>query len=134
MNWPIVCNDDPGIRPAGKQDECFYCNNKIGKPHGSECVMVAKRILMRIVSTNGSITGSWEFASPYSFSPEMNEFMKNDGTWCANNVLDSDEIVWDQSDALVRLKSMAKEKCLCDELCFEFVRVTDDTPRVVDYR
>jgi len=132
--WPIVCNDDPGIRPAGKPDRCFYCKKKIGEPHGNDCVMVSKRILMRIESTDGSITGSWEFASPYSFSPETEEYMKNDGTWCANNVFDSDEIVWDQPDALVRLKLKSEDKCLCDELRFEFVRVVDDTPRVVDHR
>ena len=94
--------------------------------------MVTKRILMRVVSTDGSITGSWEFDSPHSFSSEMNEYMKNEGTWCANNVLESEEIVWDQPDALIRLKLMSNGKCLCDELRFKFVRVVDDTPRVID--
>jgi hypothetical protein len=131
MTWPIVCNDDPGIRPAGKQDRCFYCHNTIGNDHSRDCVMVKKKVLMRISSADGTVTGSWEFYAPHSSDPSMIEFMKNESSWCAGNVLDLKEIVWDQSDALPRLKSMALEgRCLCDNLFFKFVRVVDDRPRV----
>ena len=39
---------DDGIRPAGKQDECFYCNSKIGEKHQSDCHMISKRVLVKI--------------------------------------------------------------------------------------
>jgi hypothetical protein len=47
--WPLVAINDDGIRPAGEPDECFYCNKKVGQPHGRDCVVVTKRVLVRYV-------------------------------------------------------------------------------------
>ena len=46
-SWPLVNPKDDGIRPAGKPDECFYCNRKVGEPHGRDCVMVDRKIRAR---------------------------------------------------------------------------------------
>lgn len=43
-NWPTVSADDPGIRPAGKPDECFYCHAKVGELHWPECCVVVKDV------------------------------------------------------------------------------------------
>lgn len=128
-NWPLVHARDDGIRPAGKPDECFYCRKKIGEPHAPDCAIVTKRVLLLIKSLDGSLTGTWELDVTHSFQPEMIEYMKNDGTWCANNIFDYDEIEWDQLDAWADLELMSKDGCLCDKLRFEFVRVVDDTPQ-----
>lgn len=44
----IVQVDDDGIRPAGKPDECFYCKQKIGTQHKSDCVMLTQRGKVRL--------------------------------------------------------------------------------------
>lgn len=129
-NWPLVDPRDDGIRPAGGPNECFYCGKKIGEPHARDCVIVTRRVLVRIESADGTISGMWEKDSPYSFDPEMIEYMYNDGTWCANNILDYD-VAWDQPGAYEKLKEIAQrdDECLCGMLGFKFVRVVDDTPR-----
>jgi hypothetical protein len=43
-SWPVVVENDDGIRPAGAPDECFYCHKKVGEAHGLECVTVLKQI------------------------------------------------------------------------------------------
>lgn len=45
--FPIVTAADPGIRPAGKPDACFYCHRKVGEQHAESCVIVVKRVLLR---------------------------------------------------------------------------------------
>lgn len=42
--WPLVDPNDDGIRPAGKPDECFYCNSKVGEEHGRQCCIVTKLV------------------------------------------------------------------------------------------
>ena len=40
-DWPLVtADDDDGVRPAGKANECFYCQRLIGNPHKAGCVIV----------------------------------------------------------------------------------------------
>ena len=51
MNWPLVDPKDDGIRPAGRPDECFYCRQKVGEPHGQKCVIVNKLVEMRVTAT-----------------------------------------------------------------------------------
>lgn len=41
----IVLVNDSGIRPAGKQDECFYCNQKVGQLHKTDCVMISQLVI-----------------------------------------------------------------------------------------
>lgn len=127
-NWPLVHKRDGGIRPAGGPNECFYCRRKIGQPHESSCIMVTKRVLLRVATLNEKITGSWELDTPHSFEPEVIERMRNEGSWCQNNIFSYD-VVWDQRGALKKLEAMSEDGCLCGKLRFTFVRVVDDTPR-----
>jgi hypothetical protein len=128
-NWPVVHEQDHGIRPAGRQDSCFYCGKKIGEIHSKDCVIVTKRVLLSIKSYDGDITGTWETDEPHSFGPEMIEFRYNDRSWCANNILSEKDVVWDQVDAARQLEAQAMSGCLCGVLQLKFERVVDDTPR-----
>lgn len=130
-DWPLVHPQDDGIRPAGGPNECFYCGKKIGEPHARDCVIVTKRILMRITSVDGTVTGSCEYDEAYCFDRDTCEYMRNEGSWCADNILATDDynVTWDQPNALELLKKMSGAGCLCDKLVFKFVRVVDGTPR-----
>lgn len=129
MTWPLVIENDGGIRPAGKPDQCFYCRQRVGQPHGPDCVMVTKRVLIRIVSDDKMITGLWTLDVPHSWTSETIEFVYNENTWCASNIIGRERVTWDQQDAADKLKKLEGNGCLCGKLLFKFVRVLDDTPR-----
>jgi hypothetical protein len=59
-NWPLVDLKDDGIRSAGEPDECFYCNQKIGQPHGPDCVCVKKKVRVTyVVTATIEVPHSW---------------------------------------------------------------------------
>jgi hypothetical protein len=91
--------------------------------------MVTKRVLIRIVSDDEAITGTWELDVPHSWTTETIEFVYNENTWCASNIIGRERVTWDQRDAADRLKKLEGDGCLCDKLHVKFVRVLDDTPR-----
>lgn len=108
--WPIVAPNDDGIRPAGGSGMCMYCRQAIGLPHDQSCVIVTKRVRLRyLIEVDVDLPHAWDEAQIL--------FNRNDGTWCANNVVKE-------------LKNTSDESgCLCDRVTAEFVRVVDDTPR-----
>lgn len=72
-NFPLVHPQDDGIRPAGAPDECFYCKQKVGTPHLSDCVAVHQRVRLRL-------TVEVEVDQPHDWSPEeIEEFVEEDG-------------------------------------------------------
>ncbi len=108
--FPLVALDHTA--PAGKPDECFWCGVAIGKPHSRDCVIVTKKVLLKV-------TINFEVSVPHSWDKENIEFHRNDGSWCANNVIDEFEAEFEQEDS---------EECLCDKAYFEYIKTTDNTP------
>lgn len=108
--WPLVAPNDGGIRPAGPQNACFYCRQKIGDPHARDCVMVTKRVRVRY-----SI--ELEVEVPHCWDQESVEFHRNEGTWCANNALEELQ------------QRFGGNECMCGSFHCEFVADTDTTPR-----
>ena len=72
---------DYGPRPAGKPDECFYCQRKVGDDHAEGCVMRKKAIVMRY---------SYEVTVlvPEDWDDHDAEFHRNESSSCADNTLD----------------------------------------------
>lgn len=141
-NWPLVDPKDDGIRPAGRPDECFYCRQRVGKSHGSECVMVTKVIELAVraeLNDGKVVTGVWRLNEPHCETPKSIEFRYNESSWCAGNFLmardptaDFGAVMWDSSDVdpwdeLTKL--YGDDDCLCNRLRFKYLRVVDDTPR-----
>lgn len=132
--WPLVDAKDDGIRPAGKPDECFYCNQKVSNPHGRDCVVVTKLIEMRVIAALPDGTehrGLWQFREPFAWDAEMSEFHKNDSSWCAGNLLnqrDAGSVIWEGPAPWDALAALSEDRCLCNVLRFEFVRVVDKAP------
>jgi len=109
-DWPIVTEDDHGIRPAGGDDKCFYCKAVVGSPHAKDCVIVQKKI--RVRHTIGI-----DVLVPHHWNEDRIDFHFNDGSWCADNLL---------ADVKEYLGSIAG--CLCGDHECEFVKVVDDNP------
>ncbi len=67
FGWPKVLPNDYGIRPAGKPDECFYCYQRVGQAHRSDCVTVLQ-LVRYTVRVNGTAIGYHETDQPYTWS------------------------------------------------------------------
>ena len=80
-SYPLVKENDTGIRPAGKPDECFYCGSKVGEPHKHGCVTVVKKVKLKA-------TIEYEKEVPADWDDEQIYYHYNLGTWCANNIVD----------------------------------------------
>lgn len=80
-SYPLVKENDTGIRPAGKPDECFYCGSKVGEPHKHGCVTVVKKVKLKA-------TIEYEKEVPADWNDEQIYYHYNLGTWCANNIVD----------------------------------------------
>ena len=106
--WPIVLQNDDGIRPAGRPDECFYCDRKVGEEHKDHCVVVKKKVEMKYIFTI-------ERYVPYFWDKTKIESYFNESGWCADNSIDDLE----NQDG----------DCLCDIFECEFLNIIDDTPK-----
>jgi hypothetical protein len=51
MNHPetYIVTEKNGPRPAGPPDECFYCGQKIGQKHKSDCVCRDRSVMVRMI-------------------------------------------------------------------------------------
>jgi hypothetical protein len=97
----IVTEDS--VRKAGKQDECFYCNNKLGDLHKLDCVCRDKTVVVR--ATIEYVVKVPEFWDDYNI-----ECHRNESSWCSDNIIGE----------LEELEE--KHGCLCNFVNFEYVR------------
>ena len=110
---PVVDKNDNGIRPAGKPNECFYCNQKVGTPHKEDCVVVYKKVKVKY-------SYEIEIEVPYGWDKEQIEFHRNVGSWCADNSVDE-------------LQELIEEgNCLCGCFEAEVLSIPDQKPYIKD--
>lgn len=127
-SWPSVLPNDDGIRPAGPQDECLYCSQKIGQPHGPECVTVNSKVRFGVYCNNHKV-GVWRSYEPHGWTAQQHEFHKNEGSWCADNALHAIEWVTPEIRHLV-MAQMVDDECACGILTFQLEAVEDAGPFV----
>jgi hypothetical protein len=117
---------------------CFYCRQSIGTPHARNCVLVIRRVRLRVL-LDGVVLGTWDLDQPCSWDAYQIESHKNESSWCAGNFLDEEDISTTtlSIESWATLKSQAKETnlpdspCLCEcGLMFEFDQIVNDVPRV----
>lgn len=77
--YPLVSR--LAMRPASDKEECFYCHQPIGSEHHPDCVLIKKKVMVRM-------TVEYEVKVPAHWDKHMIEFHRNDGSWCADNALD----------------------------------------------
>ena len=90
-------------RPARMDGTCFYCMQPIGAEHKPDCVLIHKRVKVRA-------TIEYETEIPNWWGNKEFEFHRNEGSWCANNMVGE-------------LKKYVEEKpgCLCGHAEFEYL-------------
>lgn len=106
---PVVLSNDDGIRPAGNPDECFYCNQKVGHPHKSNCVVLKKRAKVRY-------SFEFEIDVPWGWNQGNILFHRNDGSWCADNALQELQ------------EASEKQGCLCPVFTCEVLEISEAPP------
>lgn len=90
-------------RPASNAERCFYCHEAIGDHHLEDCVLVIKKVLVRVVV-------EYEMDMPANWDKNQVEFRLNESSYCASNLLDD-------------LKEFEKENgCLCAFVHYEYLR------------
>ncbi len=134
--WPTVLPNDEGIRPAGKQDRCFYCHNKIGELHGIECVTVEKKVKYEVYlqerpenNSPEKLVGHFTRNDPFFWSSYDCDFHKNESSWCASNAVD--DIEWIDPKFEEELAANVKKfgyNCECSFLRFEYDETVDEGP------
>jgi hypothetical protein len=103
----FIVTADNGPRPAGKPDECFYCQRPIGAEHEADCVMRDRTVVVRL-------TVEYPIRVPEHWTPEDIELHRNDSSWCIGN-------------AVVELDSVNDQGCICGIAKVEYVReATED--------
>lgn len=68
------------MRPASPDHACFYCKQPIGMEHKSTCVLIHKKVRVRL-------TIEYEVEVPADWDAHMIEFQRNEGSWCADNLI-----------------------------------------------
>lgn len=135
MDWPLVQADGAGIRSKWFTDRCFYCSQKIGEPHGPECVVVTKLVRYLVLATgHGHLgprrrLGTFTRPDPHFWSEYDCWSHKNKSSWCASNCLD--ELAWDDPEDAAK-GFLEHADCACNELEFELDNIVDDTPTTRD--
>lgn len=78
MSAFVVTNK--ALRPASKLYACFYCKQPVGDTHLDDCALIKRKVRVRL-------TLEYDVSEPASWKPDMIEFHRNDGSWCASNLL-----------------------------------------------
>lgn len=101
-DWPV---GDHGIRPAGDQQKCFYCDGAKGAQHRIGCVIRNRTVVVRtIVEHVITVPEDWE-RSTIEFT---------EGSSCSDNHINT-------LRALVRRLDDA-DLCTCGMVSIEYVR------------
>lgn len=69
------------MRPASKENRCFYCLQPVGAHHNDDCVLVRKRIRVRWTMELDILN------VPAHWSKSDIHFHYNEGTSCKTNVI-----------------------------------------------
>jgi hypothetical protein len=90
------------MRPASQDKNCFYCHMPIGSLHKADCVLVSKKVKVRM-------TVDFDIEVPAFWDKHSIEFQRNESSWCKDN-------------ALTELAKFSKEKgCLCPYADFKYL-------------
>ena len=93
------------MRPASDQEKCFYCHEPTGGFHADDCVLIQKRVKVRM-------TVEYEIKVPAHWEKWRIENHRNESSWCQDN-------------AIQDLEELAKEECLCGLLNYNVVDMGD---------
>ena len=97
------------LRP-GYEDVCYYCSQPLGGRHKVGCVLLRRRIIVRVsVDVVEMVPADWDV--------EMIDFRFNKSGWCVDNII---------PDVMAKLKEARRGGgCLCSVVKIAYVSETD---------
>lgn len=111
---------EAAMRPASARRQCFYCHSPVGGVHGAECVLVHRRVVVRLEAKRLGVSHEYEIDVPAHWDDYDIEFHRNDSSWCANNALR--ELPPEIVARLGRPDAPDDETpCLCSDVTFAYV-------------
>ena len=94
-------------RSVSNTDTCFYCGQPIGDYHKPECVLISKKVKVRMVV-------EYEVEVPSHWDKHNVEFHRNDSSWCADSAVNE----------LQKIVEDEESPCLCELARFEYIEDT----------
>lgn len=100
-------------RPLGNPDECFYCKQRVGSQHSTDCVIRQRTV---VLNCNIKVV----MPVPEQWDEEMINFHLNESSWCADNLV---RVL----NAYVKREEDEKHDmpCLCERTTIEYVGEAD---------
>lgn len=98
---------EKAMRPASDKKRCFYCKENIGDVHKDDCVLIRKKVKLKMVF-------EFEDKVPSYWDDHLVDFHYNDSSWCANNITD---IIDNISE---------KDGCICNHVNFNMISMSED--------
>ena len=95
---------EKAMRPASDKRQCFYCRQLIGGNHKHDCILINKKVKVRL-------TVEYEVEVPNYWGKENIEFHRNDGVWCSDNAISELDKFFAGDDA----------PCMCSASEFEYL-------------
>lgn len=92
------------VRPNGKSDRCFYCGSLLGEQHKDDCVIKSKTVVV-------DFTIRTVIDVPEHWNEEQIHYHYNDGTWCADNLLN-----W------IYNRQEETDRCLCGITTAKYIK------------
>ena len=93
---------DKAMRPASSERRCFYCQEPVGGTHKNDCVLVKRRVTIRMVV-------EYDVTVPAAWDADQIECHRNEGSWCADN-------------AIQELEEAFRGSCMCSAATFAYVK------------
>jgi len=110
---PLVLKDDYGIRESVSTEHCCYCKEPIGQPHLQNCLVLGKRVKLKVTFVIERI------CTFNDTDEDIKGFLENSSS-CANNVV---HLMEQQTDYT----------CFCNGFEVEVLETIDPGPfRIAD--
>jgi hypothetical protein len=90
------------MRPVSPARVCFYCQQPVGESHRADCILIVKKVRVRM-------TCEYDIIVPGDWDADMVEFHRNESSWCSSNAIKE---LQDLNDT---------GPCLCSVVEFEYL-------------
>jgi len=111
---------EKAMRPASDERRCFYCHQPIGGVHDDDCVLVCRKVYVRMEVI-------YPVEVPAFWDKDMVEFHRNESSWCKSNAVDELHELFCQPP-IRSLRDMLENpdaQCMCGSATFEYVEDVD---------
>lgn len=118
---------DKAMRPASPLRECFYCHKPVGEQHAHDCVLLCRRVRVRLKAPYYNVTHEYVIKTVAAWDDYEIEFYLNDSSWCVDNAIRGlpPEVVTALGRSVDEDDEHEPRQCLCNYVTFAYLGETD---------